>query len=207
MNIESIICKRCNESKPRTSFGFDKNRSTGLSCYCKNCKNTLGAKRYKKNKNEISIKAKIYRDANIEKIKMQKIIFYEKNKNKILNSQKIYRNENHEKLSIYSKNYRDCLENKVSRSLYLDKYRVDKKYVINAANAKSRYLETNFLPPWFEYEKVLLVYKKAQQYGFDVDHIVPIKSKTVCGLHCWDNLQLLDKSLNSKKGNHEYPNC
>lgn len=34
-----------------------------------------------------------------------------------------------------------------------------------------------------------------------VDHIIPINPRdtSVCGLHCWDNLQLLDRNLNSEK--------
>ncbi|CAB4135014.1 HNHc domain containing protein [uncultured Caudovirales phage] len=200
------ICKRCNKLKPKFYFGNDKNRFDGLACYCKTCRVALSLDRYEKNKNEISIKAKIYRDSNKEKIKRDKAIFYEKNKAKILESQKFYIHKNSEKISDFQKKYRDNFENKASRKNYISKYRIRRGYVITAANAKSRYLETSALPPWFEHEKVLLVYKKAQQYGFDVDHVIPINSKNVCGLHCWSNLQLLDKSLNSKKGNHEYPN-
>jgi hypothetical protein len=34
-----------------------------------------------------------------------------------------------------------------------------------------------------------------------VDHIVPLKSPTVCGLHCEANLRVLQKTDNLKKGN------
>jgi hypothetical protein len=60
-------------------------------------------------------------------------------------------------------------------------------------------------PPWFEKEAVANVYEKASEFGFQVDHIVPLKGKTVCGLHCWANLQLLDPLLNNIKGNREWP--
>lgn len=41
--------------------------------------------------------------------------------------------------------------------------------------------------------------------GFEwhVDHILPLKGKTICGLHIWSNLQVIPKVLNLKKGNKE----
>jgi 5-methylcytosine-specific restriction endonuclease McrA len=56
-------------------------------------------------------------------------------------------------------------------------------------------------PGWFEKEKVEIVFAKAKQWGFEVDHVIPLKHEKVCGLHCWTNLQLLDRRENAKKGN------
>ena len=41
--------------------------------------------------------------------------------------------------------------------------------------------------------------------GFEwhVDHILPLKGKTICGLHIWSNLQVIPKITNLKKGNKE----
>jgi hypothetical protein len=39
-----------------------------------------------------------------------------------------------------------------------------------------------------------------------VDHIVPIKSDIVCGLHCFDNMQLLREDDNLRKSNTWWPN-
>jgi hypothetical protein len=37
--------------------------------------------------------------------------------------------------------------------------------------------------------------------NLQVDHIIPLTSDTVSGLHCWSNLQLLEGSINSSKSN------
>lgn len=60
-------------------------------------------------------------------------------------------------------------------------------------------------PAWADKEHIKLVYQKANEYGFHVDHIVPIKSDIVCGLNVPANMQLLDAQLNCGKGNRYWP--
>lgn len=72
-------------------------------------------------------------------------------------------------------------------------------------NTKRRCSKHAATPQWAEKDKIKIVYEKAKQYGLHVDHIVPINHSLVCGLHVWHNLQLLDKPLNSRKSNKEWP--
>lgn len=40
---------------------------------------------------------------------------------------------------------------------------------------------------------------------FDVDHIVPLRSKLVCGLHVETNLRIIPRTVNRAKGNRLWP--
>lgn len=55
---------------------------------------------------------------------------------------------------------------------------------------------------WYSFAKL-----ESERTGreVEVDHMVPIQSPNVCGLHCEDNMQLLFKEDNRKKQNTSWP--
>ena len=61
-------------------------------------------------------------------------------------------------------------------------------------------------PAWVDKTDLLNVYIEAEALGLEVDHIIPITHPLVCGLHVWDNLQLLSRSENATKSN-KYEVC
>lgn len=71
--------------------------------------------------------------------------------------------------------------------------------------AQYRAKQKNATPVWSEVDKIKRVYEKAKEYGGEVDHIVPIQSKHVCGLHVWSNLQVLPPTMNKVKSNLMWP--
>lgn len=64
--------------------------------------------------------------------------------------------------------------------------------------AKRRAARLNATPSWGQ-DGIAEVYLEANSFGLTVDHIVPLQGKLVCGLHVWDNLQLLTASANNFK--------
>lgn len=94
---------------------------------------------------------------------------------------------------------------------YYDKHRADilnrtnkwKSQNLNkcrAHNAKRRAVKLQCTPKWSEVEAIKKFYENCPK-GYQVDHIVPLNSDVVCGLHVIANLQYLTVADNARKGN------
>jgi len=123
-----------------------------------------------------------------------------------------YRLANPDKVKEASK-----IQNKKRRDLYPEKcqlaskaWRELNKDLIAHKNAIRRQSQKSQTPSW-DAEFTEFVFKEARTlaktreilFGFKwhVDHIVPLKGKTVSGFHVWNNLQVIPASVNSKKHN------
>ena len=116
-----------------------------------------------------------------------------------------YYKENKESISEYNVQY---MKSRLEKDPDYKK-RNDKRYRDNhpERDAKRRAHKIQSTPKWYESEKIKHLYLKRSQlsklWGIDlhVDHIVPLQGDNVCGLHCWDNLQLLEATINISKSN------
>lgn len=81
----------------------------------------------------------------------------------------------------------------------------------NAKVAKRRLHTAEATPPWADLKAMLAFYEESQRLSREtgvahhVDHIVPLTSKYVCGLHCEYNLQVLPGVENIRKHNRTWP--
>tara|TARA_R110002126_G_C10133213_1_gene469767 strand:+ start:24 stop:470 length:447 start_codon:yes stop_codon:yes gene_type:complete len=71
----------------------------------------------------------------------------------------------------------------------------------NAHTAKRRARLLLATVGWSCEEAIKIIYEEASLLGMEVDHVIPLQGKEVCGLHCEDNLQLLTPKENKIKGN------
>lgn len=89
---------------------------------------------------------------------------------------------------------------------YLEKRRanpVPRSYRV----AKRRAQKKHATPVWADQDYIRDLYRNAKEasaifgVAFEVDHIVPLQGKNVCGLHCEHNLQILTAAENRRKAN------
>jgi len=115
------------------------------------------------------------------------------------------RKKNHEYYLQKDKEQRDKHRESIKRSA--KKFQQNNPGKINAETAKHRARKVQATPNWADLDKIKIVYEKAKWLEkvtglcYHVDHIIPLSGEKVCGLHIWENLQILEKGLNQSKGN------
>jgi len=81
------------------------------------------------------------------------------------------------------------------------KWKKENKDRVNLSTAMRRRKIRQATPLWADKELIKQFYVEALRSNLEVDHIIPLRGKSVSGLHVHTNLQLLTKSENSSKGN------
>lgn len=106
------------------------------------------------------------------------------------------------------KNYHRNKDKYIKKKKESDKILYESKKVYYTYNSIKRYAKKiKATPKWANHSKIKTLYEKAKWLEsltglkYHVDHIVPLQGKNVCGLHCWNNLQILEASLNLSKRN------
>lgn len=116
-------------------------------------------------------------------------------------------NKNSDKVKDYDQQWQ--LKNKDKKVQSYKKWQQNNKETVNAYNSYRRALKLQATPKWADQDKIKYFYTLAQFFTdlsggcveHHVDHIVPLKGNNVCGLHVHNNLQVLMKQDNLKKGN------
>tara|TARA_R110000868_G_scaffold261669_3_gene519827 strand:- start:2768 stop:3391 length:624 start_codon:yes stop_codon:yes gene_type:complete len=122
--------------------------------------------------------------------------------------QKAWREKNKEK--IYANTQKWRLANKDKQKEYVKKSRINNSARVNANVNKRRADKLNRTPKWLTKDDLWLIKQayelsvlRTKLFGFKwhVDHIIPLKGKTVSGLHVPNNLQVIEGKLNIMKNN------
>lgn len=196
------LCSKCGLELPTTAFS--KSRS-GFTSACKTCISVSNKAAYAANRARILERNKQWAKNNQEKIKAGK----RKRAKKHVEAQREYRRLYPEKARATCRKWQRANPDKCSESNRRHRQKYPEKGAAQRRVYEAR--KQRAVPLWFEKAKVAKVYAKARElsrwWGLDleVDHVVPLHSDIVCGLHCFANLQILEAGLNASKGNREWP--
>ena len=187
------VCSKCGGAKSAEEFSRDVRSSDGLQPQCKACKAEGARLRHAANPGVARAYAKTWRQANLEEARARDVARYAANPEKVKARVQRWTEMNRER-----KASTDSAWKKANRD----------KANANAARREAQKLQAT--PVWANADHIAGMYEVAQLFrniGIDmhVDHIVPLCSSKVCGLHVEFNMQLLVKSENSVKGNRWWP--
>jgi len=173
-------CNKCNKELELSCFYFRKDYNNYRN-NCIECEKKKANDFYNNNKQHCSERAKKYYIKNKEHLKNKSRLQWESIKN--------------------------TEEYKTWKVLYGVKYRDKNRAFLTAREAKRRATKLKATPSYADLDNIRIVYEKAKWLEtitglkYEVDHVIPLQGKNVCGLHIWENLQLLEKSLNCSKSN------
>jgi hypothetical protein len=91
------------------------------------------------------------------------------------------------------------------------RYRIKNKAKEHARKVEREATLIKATPSWALRTEINSFYEAAKAFQlytgieYHVDHIVPLRSRIVCGLHCEANLQVLDAKTNMSKSNKWWP--
>lgn len=184
-NDGRLLCTKCESHFCVERFNVDKRSTkTGYSSWCKSC---LAA----------------WRLANAATLKEKKKLDYVANRERRTSVNAAAQRRNKDASNKRSARWRELNpeQRKVSANAW-----VKRNPAYSAARTAQRLaVKIKATPAWADRAAIQVVYEKAAEFGMWVDHIVPLVSELVCGLHCEANLQLLTPAENIRKGNRFWP--
>lgn len=151
-----------------------------------------------KNAEKLSAQKKEYRK-NPDVIKREKERLaksYEANKEAIKERRRQFYIENPDRAEVHKAYLKNHYKNNVSA------------YTEKCDRRRSRIKRVK--PVWYDAKPIIELRKQARQLTIEtgilheIDHIVPVQGKLVTGLHCIENMQILPKIENIKKGNKHF---
>jgi hypothetical protein len=121
-----------------------------------------------------------------------------------------WRVQNKDKVAAYDKQWQAA--NKQNKAANYKKWQQNNKAKVNHINSLRRAAEKSATPSWANLEDIEAKYRLAKYFDFisggfvkhHVDHVLPLRGKTVCGLHVENNLQVLIDKDNLRKSNKHY---
>lgn len=226
--LKSKLCTSCQCVKEHSEYYRDKKTKDGLYCRCKKCHLISTSKWGKENKDVVALGARTRRLKNPEKQRAYQRKFqsaaYVANPEKFREISKKNRAKNPEGTNASSAASRAKKPEQAVQYM-ADYYEKNKIAIKEGVKLRSERLKVELRPgnservmrrnarklqaspAWANQKIILEIYKQAAYLTsvsgvkHQVDHVVPLQSKKVCGLHVEHNLQILTAKENQEKSN------
>jgi hypothetical protein len=187
-------CRTCGEEKPLEGYYRSKSAASGYQSSCKECIKRRAAGWYESNRERALSNASSYRSANREACLARSLDWARRNPQRRKEICEAYTHKHPERRAATKAKWSS--ENKGKHRHY-------------AASRKVSKLRA--MPSWanefFIEEAYGLAALRTKITGikWHVDHIVPLQSQLVCGLHVENNLRVIPAIENLKKHNKHWP--
>jgi glutamyl/glutaminyl-tRNA synthetase len=181
-------CSKCAATKPLSEFYKRPSSKDGVRADCKTCANARAQSYAERNAQKVAAYKASWRLSDLERIRAMRKAAYHRDRQAAIAKVAKWAAENPE-LARANKNRWKKLNPAHTRMM----------------SSKRRAAMLKATPAWANQAEILKIYQKAIETGMTVDHIVPLLSKKVCGLHCEANLQLLPLRENLSKNNKRWP--
>ena len=167
-------CTKCGECKPLTEFPRSVKGKDGYRERCRPCHNEDN---------------RAYKQRNADKIAAARRRLYEETKDRVLMQSRAWYEANKQRKAETTKRWAQANRNARSHTA--------RQYQLRRLKA---------VPPWADQSKIDALYAEAKalrDLGIDaeVDHIIPLRGRTVSGLHWHGNLKLILAEDNRRKSN------
>lgn len=223
---DTKLCRKCSTVKSVSEFGKGKNHNDGLYYWCKSCVKTNNASRRFRPKILVSNQEcttcglnKLIASFDIsisettghrQKCKSCRKAAYKKTKDVVNAKNRQKRAENPGEALAKESAWREANIERVLSNRR--RYKQENKGKRAAAQRKREADKLQATPAWADLQYIEDLYVNCREaeelFGavgfevkFEVDHMVPLRGKTVCGLHVEHNLQILTANENAKKHN------
>lgn len=206
------VCIDCKEQKPLCEFGVHSGHSDGKSSRCLPCARKKSAEYRAKNKDKYlkTASEKYWADPEAGRDKSKRNYAKHADSRRASAFQKYHADVEKAKKanrSNYEKHRAARLAQAAEyyrRTYHKNKYKVLEK-------TKARQASKIRATPTWDRELTKFIAEQAYELSamrrestsiiWEIDHIVPLKSDQVCGLHVWTNLRVIPKAVNRSKGN------